>query len=153
MYVSRTDHLVLENRLACSSSERGTSPTPSFSQLPKVLCIWLKTYEIFLVRKRKGREMIIQRLSFATYGENCRKSQPTKMQLWNPALSLDPSDTKSSRNIEEDGGMIIDVNVIQFILGWSCWWDITGRASVVSRRHNLTAKSLISWLFFLSAPP
>lgn len=66
------------------------------------------------MRKRKGREMITQRLSFATYGEHCRKSQPTKMQLWSPALS---PDTKSSRNIEEDGGMIIDVNVVQLILG------------------------------------
>lgn len=44
MYVSRADLLTLDNQLMCSSLERTTSPAPSFTHLPIVLCVELRPH-------------------------------------------------------------------------------------------------------------
>lgn len=39
-------HLVLDSQLICSSLGKTTSPTPSFPQLPIVLCIGLRPQKL-----------------------------------------------------------------------------------------------------------
>jgi hypothetical protein len=51
-------------------------------------------------------------------------------------------------------GIFVYTFLVQLMLGWSCW-DLMGRASYVTRRHNITANLLTFWFlqgFFFFTP-
>lgn len=47
MYIFRSDHLILDNLLVCSSLGKTTSPAPRIAQLPIVICVGLRPHGLF----------------------------------------------------------------------------------------------------------
>lgn len=64
MYAFRTDQLALDNQTGCSYLGKSISPTPSFPQVPGVLCVELRLPGLSFIHFHMSVFVVVVQLIF-----------------------------------------------------------------------------------------